>query len=138
MQSVSNFHSSDHVRIQPYFTESILSGTRYHSLVEFTTVYGIGPATARNLYSLGLRTIKDLENHYKVSPQTRDDTAKSLNVDFTTRLPQLSIKVGLALREDLRSRIPRSEVEEIHGVVMNELANIRSGCVSTITGGSAI
>ncbi|KAJ3877929.1 DNA polymerase mu [Lentinula edodes] len=115
--------------------KSILSGTRYHSLVEFTTVYGIGPATARNLYSLGLRTIKDLENHYKVSPQSGDDIAKSLNVDFTKRLPQLSIKVGLALREDLRSRIPRSEVEEIHGVVMNELANIRSGCVSTITGG---
>ncbi|KAJ3857617.1 hypothetical protein EV368DRAFT_70832 [Lentinula lateritia] len=125
------FHNSDHVRIQLYFTESILNGTWYHSLVEFTTVYGIGPATARNIYYLGLWTIKNLENHYKVSPQTRDSIAKN----FTTRLPQLSIKVGLALREDLRSRRPRSEMGEINGVVIHDLANIRSGSIGTMTGG---
>jgi hypothetical protein len=32
-------------------------------------------------------------------------------------------------------RIPRSEVEEMHRLVMHELARIRGGCVSTIVGG---
>ncbi|KAJ3748630.1 hypothetical protein DFH05DRAFT_1473480 [Lentinula detonsa] len=121
--------------------KSILCETRYQSLVDLTTVYGIGPATARKLYSSGLRTIKDLERHYEVSPKTSDDIADSLNPEHfrgtgpTTGLPQLSIKVGLALREEFSLHITRNEVEEIHDVVMNELANIRSGCVSTITGG---
>ncbi|KAJ3737501.1 DNA polymerase mu [Lentinula guzmanii] len=119
--------------------KSILSETRYQSLVDLTTVYGIGPATARKLYSSGLRTIKDLEKHYEVTPKTSDDIPDSLNPEHlrgtpTTGLPQLSIKVGLALREEFSLHITRNEVEEIHDVVMNELANIRSGCVSTITG----
>ncbi|KAJ4483506.1 DNA polymerase mu [Lentinula aciculospora] len=120
--------------------KNVLSETRYRSSVDFTAIYGVGPVTARKLYSSGLRTINDLEKHYEVSPQTNDDIANNLSqgyrlVSSTTGLPQLSIKVGLALREELSLQIPRSEVEEIHDVVMNELAHIRSGCVSTITGG---
>ncbi|KAF9071631.1 hypothetical protein BDP27DRAFT_1218834 [Rhodocollybia butyracea] len=118
---------------------TILNETRYQSLVLFNTVYGIGPSTARALYSSGLRTIKDLERHYGVTSRTNDsnDNASLEHLDRSTKtgLPDLSIKVGLELREELIMRIPRSEVEEIRDVVMNELAHIRSGCVSTITGG---
>ncbi|KAJ3724399.1 hypothetical protein C8R42DRAFT_701765 [Lentinula raphanica] len=136
-----------HSKIQEYIEhgeisecKSILNDARYQSLVDFTTVYGIGPSTARNLYSSGLRTFEDLEKHYDVSPRTNDEIGQTLSPDYlkaspTTGLPQLSIKVGLALREEFSLQIPRSEVEEIHDAVMNELKHIRSGCVSSIAGG---
>lgn len=40
-----------------------------------------------------------------------------------SKLPDMSIKVTLALREKLNTPIPRDEVEQIHQVVMAELEN---------------
>ena len=47
-------------------TEIILASDRFKALSVFTSIYGIGPNTARRLYSLGLRTIADLEVYYGV------------------------------------------------------------------------
>lgn len=47
----------------------------------------------------------------------------------------MSIKVALALREELDTPIPRDEVEQMHQVVMAELDKIHPGCYSTIVGG---
>ena len=47
-------------------TEIILASDRFKALIVFTSIYGIGPNTARRLYSLGLRTIADLEVYYGV------------------------------------------------------------------------
>lgn len=51
------------------------------------------------------------------------------------RLPDLSIKAALMLRNDLARTIPREEVEEMCQVVMDELGKIKPGGVSTIVGG---
>lgn len=50
-------------------------------------------------------------------------------------MPNISIVAGLALRNELNEKIAREEVEEMHRVVTQELAQIRPGCISTITGG---
>ncbi|KAF5393206.1 hypothetical protein D9757_000510 [Collybiopsis confluens] len=109
--------------------KDILSDIRYQSLVSFTTIHGIGPTTARKLYSHGLRTLQDLDKYYGVTARdSRDDlNSQRFYTKMQATLPDLSIKVALALREELRMQIPRSEVEEIHDVVMNELWKIRSG-----------
>lgn len=50
-------------------------------------------------------------------------------------MANISIVAGLALRNDLNEKIARDEVEEMHRVVIRELAQIRPGCISIITGG---
>lgn len=90
-------------------TESILFSTRYQSLAAFSSVYGIGPTTARRLYSLGLRSIEHLERYYEVEPGTEDNTSTQEMIGDmgtedgsgnTDKLTEISIKVGLALRSD--------------------------------------
>jgi DNA polymerase mu len=36
-----------------------------NTLVEFTKIYGIGPETAKDLYTKGLRNMQDLELYYR-------------------------------------------------------------------------
>lgn len=50
-------------------------------------------------------------------------------------MPDISIQVGLALREDFSVKISREKVKEMHEVVERELGYIMEGCVSTVTGG---
>ena len=69
----------------------------------FTTVYGIGPTNARKLYDLGLRDIQDLE-HYFDAPSNSSDIKLGLedaDVAGNDAREQLTIKVALALREEL-------------------------------------
>lgn len=126
------------------FLETILGSERFKAMSTFVTVYGIGPATARDLYSTGLRTMEDMKRYYDVP-----DTANSLGTletgsQFTPNgrkipgkpgLPEITIPVALALRNDLQTKIPRAEVEEMHEVVMSELETLWHGCISTIVGG---
>lgn len=114
--------------------ETIEVSSRFQSLSSFTTIYGIGAATARKLYdSFGLRTIADLEEHYAIhaSPLTRNNGESKLS----THAPALSINAALALRDDLDEKIPRAEVELMHDIIMAELEKLRPGCLSTIVGG---
>ncbi|KAF8161313.1 hypothetical protein B0H34DRAFT_840472 [Crassisporium funariophilum] len=115
---------------------------RYQSLSLFATIYGIGPANARKLYDLGLRTVEDLERYYDVPPGTDISsleaelvTPNGRKIESKDKLPDMSIKVALALRLDLEISIPRDEVEEMHAIVMAEMEVIQPGCVSTIVGG---
>lgn len=41
-------------------------------MVLFTSIYGIGPATARYLYARGMRTLKDLEAYYEEESEVND------------------------------------------------------------------
>lgn len=96
-----------HIRalmVIPTHTESISSSLRYRSLSEFTTVYGIGPATARMLWDKGCRTIEHLEAYYEVNAT---DVEIAIHEIKSGRLrepksltPGMAIKVGLALRHD--------------------------------------
>src|SRR5271154_1540753 len=126
------------------YTGTTRDSERFQALSVFATIYGIGPSTARKLYDLGLRTIEDLERYYDV-PSGAD--IASLEAQLVTpngakiasdKLPDMSIKVALALREELDTPIPRDEVEQMHQVVMAELDKIQPGCHSTIVGGSVI
>ncbi|KAG7091129.1 hypothetical protein E1B28_010183 [Marasmius oreades] len=119
---------------------TLLANERYQALSSFISIHGIGPSTARNLYSMNLRTLSDLERYYGVDPDPDVPAAEKLATlpqshGSKSNIPQLTIPVGLALRHDLAETIPRHEVEEMRDAVMAELDKIRTGCVSTITGG---
>ncbi|KAJ7270017.1 hypothetical protein B0H12DRAFT_1229275 [Mycena haematopus] len=119
-------------------SQTIAASSRYKSLFEFTTIYGIGAATARKLYdSFGLRTIDDLEEHYASHDSLPLSHNRFPNEErrINTPAPVLSIRAALALRTDLNEKIPRAEVDLIHDIVMGELEKLRHGCLSTIVGG---
>lgn len=86
----------------------ILASERFISLSAFTTVYGIGPHTARNLYARGLRTLDDLDAFYGL------DDFENANVDNVEvidseqveesereNVVERSILTSLALRKEL-------------------------------------
>lgn len=103
-------------------------------------IYGVGPTTARKLYDIGLRSFEDIERYYDVpfGSTTLAQLAspvKRILASKKSSLPDISVKVGLALRDELSTTIPREEVEEIHAVVMKELGKIQPGYLSTIVGG---
>lgn len=80
-----------------------------------------------------------MERYYDVTKEDLQDedifTPNGKRVPRSGKLPNLSIKASIALRNDFEAKIPRTEVEEMHAVVMAELETIRRGCVSTIVGG---
>lgn len=82
-------------------TEKFLSSTRFLTLSAFNTIHGIGPHTARHLYSLGLRTIEDLEKYYEVTPGTTHEGIQShLRASHEEIGVEKSIQVSLTLRHD--------------------------------------
>lgn len=123
-------------------TETTRESERYQALTLFTSIYGIGPVNARKLYELGLRTFEDLERYYDVSKdeglevvETDAVTPNGKRIHPVTKIPDITVKVGLALRNELDAPIPRSEVEEIYSVVMQRLNKLEPGCEATIVGG---
>jgi DNA polymerase mu len=112
----------------------------------FISVHGVGPATARKLYELGLRTTEDMERYYDVKLDDDANVGHIIDEPVYTpngklvpqrksEIPDITIKVSLVLREEFATPIPRDEVEEIHRVVMAELDQIQPGCFGTIVGG---
>ncbi|KAJ7169049.1 DNA polymerase mu [Mycena crocata] len=115
-------------------SQTIAASTRFQSLSDFTTVYGIGATTARTLFdAYGLRTIADLEAHYAAHPPRHKVQHDSDQMH--THAPPLNITAALALRREFEERIPRAEVEAMRDVVMAELEALCPGCTSTIVGG---
>jgi hypothetical protein len=84
--------------------ESILATIRYHSLVDFSSVYGIGPTNARKLYDLGLRTIDDLERYYEVDEGDFNLGPEEIDNGMETQRLDMSIKVALRLRPDMMEK----------------------------------
>lgn len=145
------------------FSGEISSSERFICLSLFVSIYGIGPVNARKLYDIGLRTIEDLERYYDLPSRDSGPGATAFSTEIIENelvvmtpngkrvplealrsgkgpgrgnvLPDLSVKIGLMLRDELELPIPREEVEEIHQVVMSELEKLQPGCVSTIVGG---
>ncbi|KAF9228433.1 Nucleotidyltransferase [Gyrodon lividus] len=117
--------------------QKILASTRFSSLSAFNAIHGIGPHTARRLYSLGLRTIEELERYYEVTPGVTDEDTLSFLESSHAKdevVAEKSIKIALALRHDVSQTIPRHEVEEISRVVMRQLDSVEEGCTSVIAG----
>ncbi|KAJ7188691.1 hypothetical protein C8R46DRAFT_1157626 [Mycena filopes] len=123
-------------------SETIAASTRFKSLSEFTTIYGIGAVTARKLFdTFGLRTLADVEAHYASSARHMHNNFHGRGRDeeegrgLRTRAPVLDVQAALALRGDLNEKIPRAEVELMRDIVMAEVGKLRPGCLSTIVGG---
>ncbi|EIN08428.1 Nucleotidyltransferase [Punctularia strigosozonata HHB-11173 SS5] len=133
-------------------SEKIKADERFQSLSAFSSVYGIGPNTARGLYARGLRTLEHLERYYEVweDPQVAatsqrdaktDDDVKDVKpvvieeADVRGEGGTTLIRAALGYREDLAIKIPRDEVEEIGRLMAAELEEVEKGCVSIIVGG---
>ncbi|KAG8221279.1 hypothetical protein J3R82DRAFT_1445 [Butyriboletus roseoflavus] len=117
--------------------QKLLSSIRFLTLSAFNTIHGIGPHTARHLYSIGLRTLEDLEKYYEVTPgMIREGTVSLIEAGPIKEIGvEKSVQVSLTLRHDFSQKIPRREVEEINRVIMQELESIEAGCKSIIVGG---
>lgn len=85
--------------------EKFLSSTRFLTLSAFNSIHGIGPHTARHLYSLGLRSIEDLQKYYEVTPGITDEGAVHLEPGTSKEIGvEKSIKVSLALQHDFSQK----------------------------------
>ncbi|KAI8978206.1 Nucleotidyltransferase [Trametes punicea] len=137
--------------------QTIKTSERFQTLALFSSIYGIGPNTARRLYNLGLRTLDDLEVYYGVereAPEMRGAPGEIVEVEqrhvsarahgrglakesheHEEGLSDSWIRIALGLREDFTKKIPRDEVEEMGRIVMRELNELEPGCMSTIVGG---
>lgn len=99
-------------------TGSIQASERFQTLTLFSSIYGIGPTTARKLYGLGLRSLEDLEIYYGVnSNTTHQDVVKGEIVEVEEKqfryhgkpteeegdegLGDNWIRIALEMREDL-------------------------------------
>ncbi|KAJ2917762.1 hypothetical protein MD484_g2678, partial [Candolleomyces efflorescens] len=133
--------------------QTTLASERYQALSTFVTIYGIGPAKARQFYDMGMRNTSDLERYYDITPDSQPQTPAEVDAlltqledadNFTPngkqirnkdKVPDITVPVALALRGEFNIPIPRDEVEEIRDVVMRELEDLQADCVSTIVGG---
>ncbi|CAN0924081.1 DNA polymerase lambda [Linum grandiflorum] len=87
---------------------------KVRAITLFGEVWGVGPATALKLYEKGHRTLDDLKN---------DDSLTN------------SQKIGLKYFDDIRTRIPRSEVQEMEQLLQKTGEEILPG-VLIVCGGS--
>ncbi|KAH9925944.1 Nucleotidyltransferase [Epithele typhae] len=128
--------------------ETIKSSERFKVLSLFTSVYGIGPTSARRLFNLGLRSLEDLEIYYGVeryvSPhdgglvemeQAPQKPGGGKHMVYDDGLGDNWVRVALGLRGDLEKKIPRAEAEEMYRVVVHELNDLEPGFVSIMAGG---
>ncbi|KAG8893664.1 hypothetical protein FRC00_010197, partial [Tulasnella sp. 408] len=100
----------------------IAADPRFQALSQFSSIYTIGPTTARYYYDdLGITTLEDLEAYAESLP---DDQPAAIN-----------LRAALGYREDFAKGIPRAEVEEIARVVDEHLQAIAPGAQWTICGG---
>jgi Fingers domain of DNA polymerase lambda len=56
-------------------TQTLANNPYYKTLSLFTTLYGIGPHTAQELYAMGMRSMEDLEVYYTKELKTTKNTA---------------------------------------------------------------
>nr|XP_018917447.1 PREDICTED: DNA polymerase beta-like [Bemisia tabaci] len=79
-----------------------------------TRVSGIGPAKAKELYDLGIRTIEELKLHEnKLNHHQR---------------------IGLKYFEDFEKRIPRDEIKQVEEIISSELTKLDKDFQITICG----
>ncbi|KAL6547231.1 hypothetical protein OROMI_022952 [Orobanche minor] len=87
---------------------------KVHTINLFGEVWGIGPATAVKLYEKGYRTLDDLKNEESLTNAQ---------------------KLGLKYFDDIKTRIPRHEVQEMESLMQKVGEEILPGVV-IVCGGS--
>ncbi|KAF9512922.1 hypothetical protein BS47DRAFT_1344864 [Hydnum rufescens UP504] len=98
-----------------------INSPRFGVLSLFSTIYGIGPSTARRLYDQGNRTFEDLERYYNEWERKNGKPS--------------GMREALVLRDDLAQKIPRAEVEEMVEAICKHLDSIQEGFQHTMCGG---
>ena len=83
----------------------------------FTNIYGVGPAKAKELVALGIKTIEQLKTHESVEELLN---SKQL--------------IGLKYYEDILQKIPRSEIIEFESMFREKLKQIDSDTEFQIVG----
>lgn len=86
---------------------TIALSERFKALSLFSSIYGIGPSTARRLYALGLRTLDDLEAYFGVEQE--DEESQLVEIEHQEKFGRMGesglgetwIKIALGLRKDL-------------------------------------
>lgn len=94
--------------------ENLKNDERVCTLILLSSVWGVGPVTARKLYEKGVRSLEDLNNEPSLTPAQR---------------------VGLRFRDDINAKIPRHEVKEMETLVKEVAEDIQPGMV-VVCGGS--
>jgi DNA polymerase IV len=56
-------------------TRTLANNSYYQTLSLFTSLYGVGPHTAQELYAMGMRSMEDLEAYYTKELKTTKNTA---------------------------------------------------------------
>lgn len=94
-------------------TETLRADERLRTCILFQTLHSVGPITARILYDeLGCRSLEDVYKHH----------------------PDLRLEVDLW--DELQTKIPKEETEEIGAFLRDELEKVSPGCQFTICGGT--
>ncbi|GAB2297311.1 hypothetical protein Dimus_031422 [Dionaea muscipula] len=86
---------------------------KVHAISQFGEVWGIGPTTALKLYEKGHRTLEDLENEESLTKSQR---------------------LGLKYFNDIKTRIPRHEVEEMEKLLQKVGEEVLPGVMVTCGG----
>ncbi|KAH9953842.1 hypothetical protein BC827DRAFT_1145318 [Russula dissimulans] len=120
--------------------EQVRQSERFISLSLFSSVYGIGPVTARNLYDRGLRSLRDLEAYYEVDAGFVPRRHEHPHCTRIARRSQSYVRNPLS-KGSWRDAVltptqhPSPEVEAIHATIMSHLDAVQPGCVGTLVGG---
>ncbi|KAG8852939.1 hypothetical protein FRB96_008458 [Tulasnella sp. 330] len=102
----------------------IANSPRFQALSLFSTVYTVGPTTARHFYDdLSIFTLDDLEAYAEQLPE---DEPSSYN-----------LRTALHHREDFAKKMSRAEVEAIAKVVEEHMNALEPGAQYTICGGGS-
>ncbi|CAM6101513.1 unnamed protein product [Calypogeia fissa] len=87
---------------------------KVRAITQLSSVWGIGPISARKLYAKGLRTLDDLRNEESLSSSQR---------------------IGLKFHSDINKKIPRHEAQEMEALV-RKVAESMVKDVVLVCGGS--
>ncbi|KAI9030438.1 hypothetical protein DFJ74DRAFT_629332 [Hyaloraphidium curvatum] len=88
---------------------------RFKVMAEFCTVYGVGPGKAREWYNKGYRSVEEVRK-------------REANLSSQQRM-------GLKYWDDLKLRIPRTEVEELAAAVVDAVKTMEPDILHTVVGG---
>ena len=98
-------------------TMSIEEKDKINAVKEFTSVYAIGPAKAKDLYlTYNIKTVKELRQLIKntnnqIPEANKPQETKKSKTKVTTILNKKQL-IGLQYYEDLLKRIPRKEIKQ--------------------------
>ncbi|TFK23154.1 Nucleotidyltransferase [Coprinopsis marcescibilis] len=110
---------------------------RYYDITPVSVTEASSSATSIQGVEQLLKPLEEKEQEAIYTPNGKrvPDKFFSKSKQRQVGAPDISIPIGIALRTEFDTPIPRAEVEEIRDVVMGELHHLQPGCVSTIVGG---